>query len=312
MARITITEPGPGGDGGVVTPIDPPPPDVNDQFELEYLRASATNPKPLEEIEVTWSIKARDSASFADYIFDLVATRGPIGTGVNASGLERYSPDRNTLLRIVGRRRGSGDRSTLGNGIPITIDESDCRIWEIEGRQLDDRMASGLSRFSSASAVIRLRNQSAVVPTWEVGIIKYYYPLEVVLPHFFDADLDVNLGVRFDVEQINDRAVIVTTITHSSDVDYDNIYDIATGGRTTAIAKTADMLIPLILSLAAPAIEREIGQAIADGIPFKETHRLIAVRVVPDDAGRPFLSCLLCPKPEEPDPGPVVDPTLRR
>lgn len=327
--RINVTGRGPT-DGEIVTPIDPPPPlDINEFFELRSLGASATDVVPFANVDVAWSIAAREGVAFQDFVFDLVTYGEDPVTDIGPNGQVRLAPYRSTLVRVVGRRRGSGDRSTLGEGLVIAVDESQCETVEISSAYVNAQVIDRLTRLTSDTAELRLRRRTVprrppatgfheveleVEPTWELGVVRYFFPLEVVINNFFNADLDVTIWIRFSVHHQGDDTDVEVRIEHSSEVDFDTVENILSLGHAGTAAKTANRLIPLVLACEARVLERDILREVLGFLgPRLDTHRLLAIRVVPLE-NFSYLAIVLCPLPDEPDwPGPVVvDPTVVR
>lgn len=291
-------------DDGLLAPVDPQPPlDINALFDLVSFRASKTTFSPFEEIEIEWSIKPKDpNTEFGDFLFSLVATSAVLVDDLNASSTFTFSPHKNTLLKIQGHHRGRGGATTLGHGIALSVDESSCLVQEFLRVVLDEAVKTALSNLTSQTAELRLRG--TVVSTWNLGSIEYYFPLELVLPNFYNGDVDVNIVIKFDVHHDGRKSDLEVMINHSSDVNFHWAEDIFSFGGSAIIANTADRLVPLILECETGKLELQIirlflaflGRAV-------DTHRLLDVRVVPLGSPRlDIIAFILCPLPAEPEP----------
>jgi hypothetical protein len=313
--RISVT--GTGTEpGDELTPIDPPPPpNINDFFTL----VSPAEVKPFHQVEVTWSIQPEDDVEFSDFIFTLVAGAREVETNLSQDGLSRVSIAESVIVRIVGRHDGSGGSSTLGQGVIVRIDDSECEEIEIASVIVDALVVGRLSQITSEASELRLRRRIGVTPggqptvverevesTWELGVIKYYFPLEVVINNFFNADLDVRLEIRFSVTHAEDNTDLDVTITHSSDVDFSTVENILSLGNSSTAATTANRLIPLILDCRVRGAEQDILRQVLAFLGNRlDTHRLLYLHVVPLD-GFSYLAIGLCPIPEEPPEDPVI------
>lgn len=303
--RIDVNRPSLNNDK--VAPVDPlRPPDVNDHFQLA-LETSATTITPFDAVEVDWVITEQGRVRAQDYVFDLVHTFGVLSQDVDTTGSLSFNPHRNTLLRVHGRRRGQGGPATLGTSVAITIDESSCQTLELPAILIDGLVKTRLTDLTSDTASLRLRKrvvslnpvtrvEMEVGSTWKPGSITYDFPMEVVINNFFNADLDVDVTIKPIVHHDGNDTDLEVTITHNSDVDFDTFEDIASLGHSATAAKTADKLLPLVIAAAAREAERElVRQVLAYLRPRLETHRLLAVRVVPN-GNLSYLSLVLCPR----------------
>ena len=282
---------------GLLTPIDPPPPlDIDDLFDLVIFRTSKTTFKPFEEINVEWSIRAKDSnTEFDDFLFSLVATDTVLADDIDASGRFTFAPHKNTLLKIRGRHRTRGGINTLEHGIALTVDESDCLVREFLRDVLDGAVNTTLTGLTSQTPELRLRGE--VVSTWKLGSIEYHFPLELVLNNFFNGDLDVDIDLTFDVHHDGSESELEVTIDHSSDVNFHWLEDALSLGSTAIIAATADRMVPLILECELRQQEIQIIRVFMAFLQRDlDTHRLLDVRVIPRGNSRlATLDFILCP-----------------
>jgi hypothetical protein len=303
-----------GGLSGSADDIFPggelPPFDINDFFELEEFRTSSTTFEPFQTLTATWSIVERSAAvSASNYIFSLISSAGVLQDDIGRSGVVNFAPYSNTLLRVQGRRRGGGTGVTIGQGIALMVDESNCRTLEIPSIIVDGIIKRAMSQLVSDGASIRLRRylvpgtyqvaEREVTSTWQVGSIRYDLPLTLVLNNMFDGDLDVSLTARFAVDHEGDQSYLEVNISHSSNVDFSAAEDIFSLGNTSSVARTANRLLPLVLNCVVEHIEGEAIQAyfaVLAATNLRETHRLLAVRVVPLD-NFSYLAIVLCPRP---------------
>lgn len=279
----------------ILAPIDPPPLlDINNFFILNIFRASKTTFIPFEELEIEWSISPINlNVDFADYEFTLNAHDATLAESIDASGVIQFSPHKNTLLRIRGRKRAGGSFTTLGDTITLTVDESKCKKQEIAGSIIDFFVKDAFSDINNSTASIRLRKgvlktvprtigELEIVSNWNLGYIEYYFPLEVVMNNFFNADLDVTLTLTCQVNHSDKDSELDVTIDHTSNVNFDASEDILSSGASVIVAKTANKLVPLLLDCELKSIEllfiREIMGLISDELSI---HRLLDVRIVP-------------------------------
>ncbi|MBW9207544.1 hypothetical protein KV097_16520 [Mumia sp. zg.B17] len=302
--------------GDELPPVDVPPVDINDFFELRTFSTSSTTFEPFERLSAEWSIVERSENVLAsDYNFSLVGSEGIIHDDISASGVVSFALHSNTLLRIQGRRRGGGMAATVGQGIGLTVDESDCRILEVPSQILNGVVEHGMSGLVSDAASIRRRTyvvpgtlqvaEREVVSTWQLGSIRYDFPLALVLNNMFDGDLDVSLTARFAVDHEDEESYLEVDVAHSSHVDFAAAEDILSFGNTSSVARTANRLMPMILDFVAERIEGQAIQAffaVLAATSLRETHRLVAVRVVPLE-NFSYLAIVMCPRREGPDLG---------
>lgn len=265
-------------------------------MEFEVSKTTFT---PFEEIEVEWRIRSkRDDIQFEDYIFSLVATEGIIEEELDSRDKIFFNPHKNTLLRIRGRKRLQGrGTTTLGSGIALTVDESDCSVREISGSLFDFQVREQLSDFTSSTSSIRLRDD--VVAIWHSGYIEYKLPLELVLNNFFNGDLDIKVEIRFKVHHEGEQTDLEVNITHNSNANFHFLEDILSGGSSAIIAKTVNKMLPLVLNCELAKVEELIVRQLINFLgSLLDTHRLLAVRVVPL-GNLNHLSLVLCPLPQE-------------
>lgn len=312
-------------DNGQLTPVDPiPPKDIDDSFALDVFSTSKTTFTPFEEVEIEWLIKAKDpDTDFSDYIFTLNASDTILADELEASGRKTFSPNKNTLLTIWGRRRSGGGKSSFEKKVALTVDESDCLTIAIYKPLIDDEVKNKLSNFTSETAEIRLRKKPILVnqnpkqyilkdmevtSTWNHFSIEYFFPLEIVINNFFNADLDVTLDISLKVEHNNSDTVLDVNINHSSDADFSTGEDIFSIGIASAVAKTIDKLLPLILDCELDHLEQTIVRTILGFLnPHLDTHRLLDIRIVVSSQSLTGLYFVLCPLPVEPEPdGPLA------
>lgn len=316
-----------GLSGGVLAPIDPPPPiDINDLFDLEFLTASKTTFKPFEEIEIEWSITSKDPDNvFSEHVFSIMATEGVLANDVGPTGSITFTPLKNTLVRVQGRKRSGGNKSTLGTGLALAVDESNCQFVEILQTTFDALVFAELDKITTNNAEIRLRRvpdpdsigptgvptatiELQPVATWTTESINYYFPLEIDLENFFNADLDVSLEIQFQVDNDQSGFDLDVTIDHDSDVDFSAFEDVVSLGHSATVAKTLDKVLPLLFDCTTTQMERDVLRAIlqhpgvARGI--EDNKRLLAFRIVPL-GNFTHLSIVLCdPTPSNVRPAP--------
>ena len=292
----------------ILSPIDPPPLlDINNFFILNIFRASKTTFSPFEELEIEWSISPINlSIDFADYEFTLNANDTILAESLDAFGVIPFSPHKNTLLRIRGRKRAGGSFTTLGDTISLTVDESKCMRLEVPSSVIDAEVKNAFSDIANSSAVIRLRKgvvnsnpfqigELEVVSNWSLGSIEYYFPLEIVINNYFNGNLDVTLTITCQVNHSDTDSEFDVTINHTSDVDFDSSEDILSLGSSAIIAETADRLLPLLLDCKLKSIELQIIRMVMTYLsPFLDDHRLLAVRIIPL-GNLSYIAFVLCP-----------------
>lgn len=297
-------------DNEKVLPINPPPPiDLDELFELKVFRVSKTSVDPFEEIQIQWDIQInKEGTSFDDYHFSLVSTEINLIDDLEASGTVTFAPNKNTLLRIQGRKRGVGrNLLTLGSGIALTVDELDTIVIPLPARVIDYMAEDKLKEFTSSTASIRLKGEPT--SNWSVFSIEYKFPLEIVINNFFNGDLDLKINIFFDVIHEAIGSTLDVTITHSSDVDFHLAEDIFSFGHTASIAKTIEKLLPLILDCKFKDIEKSIINELRQLIGTRsDTHRLLDVRIIVD-GNFTRLEIVLSPLPAEQNPRPSFGDT---
>lgn len=299
--RISVTH-GTHGDGGVLAPIDPPPvSEIDDLFELVRFDASPRTFTPFHDVVVSWEIVPRtDDVGFEDYVFSLVTTEGTAVEELeSATGSAVLHPTRNTLVRIRGRRRLQGRGvTTLGQGLALTADTSDCITREIPSFLLDALFAQRVADLTSSTASLRTRGNEEVVADWGERRIRYRLPLELVLNNFFNGDVDITLELTFRVHHDDDESELEVTIDHDSDANFHFLEDIASVGTSAIVAKTLRKMLPLLLDCITSKVEEIVVRQMVTFIrPLLSTHRLLMVDIVP--AGNlSYLSLVLCPLPE--------------
>lgn len=314
-------------DGGESPPLDPPSPiPIWEMFELEFLRVSANDVKPFQEVTIEWSIKSLQPAvfPFADFVFTLIAGGNELSTDIADTGTIQFPSHGTTLIRMTVKRRGSGDSFSLGEGLVLRTDQSDCLPITIQANIVDALM-DGVAQVATTTAELRMRRrfvpspsgpggdfvEMEVSPTWGLGVITYFFPLEVVLTPFFNANLDVTFKVRFRVHHVDDMTDLEVVITHESNIDFAAIEHIFSFGSAWAVTKTANRLIPLILACEVPNLERAFLSLIVEfveaNLKFKDpdfdlrtTHRLLDVRIDPTENSS-HLMVVVCPRPAAPD-----------
>lgn len=293
--------------GGIFDPIDPPPPpNIDDFFQLDLLSASKTSFAPFEEIEIEWAISSKDpDTRFSDFAFSLVDTYGVLVDDLEPTGSTTFTPHRNTLVRVRGRRLGGTAPTTLGQGLALSVDEDNCVRVEIPHQLIDDPIFQHLEQLTSDTAEIRLRSKpEEPVATYTPGLISYDFPLEIIINNFFNADLDVTLEIRFTVDIDASGSELDVTVSHASDVDFSTFEDIASLGATSKIAEAIEKVLPLIFECQTREMERVIIHSLLShpGVrrALNEGKRLLAVRVVPL-GNFDHLVVILCAPPPEPE-----------
>lgn len=302
-------------DGGlVIGGIDPPPPvDVNELFRLTQFEAAKTTIAPFENVAVSWSIEPVDGTDPDDYAFDLVSPNGVVhALDIPLQGAYSHEGHKTMLLMIAVRRRGRERLGLLDPTLQVQVDESDCLVRTIPAFLVDALVDAEVDALTGATPELRLRSGRSVESTWNFFRIGYDLPLEVVIDGFFNADLDVDLEFRFQVTHNGERTDLDVTVGHDTDVDFSTLEDILSLGSGPVIAATAERILPLVLACEARQIEAQVARHLLDFIePDLDDHRLLAVRVYPDDhAGGPRLELILCPFPLRTDGIDLIDSSV--
>lgn len=322
--RIRIPTGRPGS-GGVFDPIDPPPLlDIDDLFTLDKLAASKTTFTPFEEIEITWAISPKDSeTSFDDFAFSLVTQDGDLVNPIGPSGSHRFNPQKNTLVRVRGRKLGGAKPTTLGSGLALSADESGCTTVDILQAVFDAILFDRFNRITAANAELRLRRvpdpdtPPGQLPTgtielqpeseWTRESADYYFPLEIVINNFPNANLDLHLSIFFNVHHESGDSEFEVRVTHKSDTDFSAFEDVITLGSAAVVSRTLDKVLPLVFECERRHIEPAILQSILGlgGVrDALEANRLLAARIIPgEDAFTTTLTLVFCPFPGAPSIG---------
>lgn len=288
--RIRIGQPNELGGGTVITPVDPPPStDISSLFELVEFTASATSAPPFAQLAINWSIRPLDRATrIEDFQFRLVAFQHVQLNDIQLQGSAPFTLMGNTRATISGRRNG-GAWSTFDQAITISLDNSDCQIIEHYGPFIDGAVFGELDALLTEIKELRFRRETRPVnpqdpngpqqtivlePTsdWTTERIRYKFPLEIMIPYFFDADLDVRMDIRFDLEHDATGATFGVDVDFKVEASFDPgehiiSFLLPTGTSPYAIAKTLDRVLPLVFDCRKVEIEAEIGRQIIIPIP---------------------------------------------
>lgn len=317
-------------------PDVPPPIDINDFFELEELRVSGTELRPFQEIEITWSIRPIADASFSDFTFSLTANGENVAVDIDTQGSERVVLYTDTLVNIhVRRPGGSANFFILGDGIIVRVDDSSCDKIPLPGQVFDelfiDNVEGALSDLSTSDFTLRRRKMAVphqeepgsggqppgpqlpgrqpprtqydrvemdVEITYETGVIKYYFPLEVVVPNFFNADLDLRLELRTWVSHERDKTHMEVRLDHSTEMIYSTFQEIVSFGNAATAAALANQLIPRIVACHIPNSEKKIAAEFCKVIGKKRllTHRLQDIYIGTAISNLGVILFTMCPK----------------
>jgi hypothetical protein len=286
--KVQIHNSGRAGGGEVIRPDDPVPPiDPDDFFVVETFETDDPEALPFSEVTVRWQIEPRDAETrFEDFEFRLVAPPQFVVDGISAEGAHSFPLLRATSLRLEGRKNGSR-WMPLGQQITVSVDESDCRRFIVTGAMIDPEVSARLDQITSETAQLRLRGDLSA--DWNTDRIRYYFPLELVTPNFFNADLDLWMDIRFVVTHFEDdegeKTEVDVRVDFDEDVDYSLAEDILSLGFSAGIAEKAiEYFVPMVLECHEQLIELMLVEQLLENDLVAgrlETDRLFDVRIVP-------------------------------
>lgn len=328
--RIRIGQTNELGGGTVIAPFDPPIPfDISSLFQLVEFTTSATSAPPFAQLAINWLIRPIDRTTrIEDYQFRLVAFRHVQLNDIQAQGSAPFTLMGNTRATISGRRNG-GTWSTFDQVIIITLDESDCQIIEHNGQFLDGAIFGQLDALLARTKELRFRHETVPVDPqnpngprqtivsepksdWTAERIRYTFPLEIVIPNFFDADLDVRMDIRFALEHDATGANFDINVDFKVDASFDPGEHILSflipplGASTLAISETLNKVLPLVFDCRKTEIEAEMARQIIDNrvrsaLNALSDGRIFDVRIMPLFGGTTsnYIFVIVCPTSEE-------------
>jgi hypothetical protein len=156
--------------------------------------------------------------------------------------------------------------------------------------------------------VVRLKGES----DYNSDRIRYKFPLEIKIPWFFDADLDVTMDVSFSLENTIENSILDFFVAFKIDASFDVGEHILSAvlpfplGATFGIQKTLDTVLPMVFDCQVPAIEARLASFIVDDnvksiLKEMTEGRIFDIRISPVSATSNTNSLLLvlCPRTRE-------------
>jgi hypothetical protein len=334
--KIRVNSSSRAGGGEVLVPGDPVPPlDLDDFFVVDSFETDKTEGVPFSKVKVNWNIEPKNvEVRVEDFEFRLVAPPQVKINEITARGDHTFTLLRTTSLRLEGRRNGSPFMQ-LGSSITVSVDESNCRHITLPGNWIDQGVFDELEQLNSDTAQLRLRSVSVPADPekpdaprervqlqpnseWDFERITYYFPLEIVTPNFFNADLDVWMEVGIVVthdedtdeeRDVNDDgfgSTVDIRIEFDLDVDYsplEDVLSVLTVGSTPVVAKTIEALLPLVLECE----KRNVEEMTAERLLKNEfvdnalqNGRLFDIRIVPQNSYN-HIEIVICEEPSKPE-----------
>lgn len=268
--------------GNVALPGDPPrPDDLDELFDVAIFRVDPNPAPPFSEIAVEWAIRPSDQAvRIEDFEFRILGAGTTIHfPDIDQAGRETFQLLRATTLRLFGRRRSGGGWSTLGDPLSVGIDETGCRLKVIERLLVDLFVFDTVETETSESSRIRFRHVTRPVSSaspqqqfetvvlepsssWRSDGIGYTFPLEIVINNFFNANLDLDVTLRFSVSHEDGDTELSVDADYTFDIDFPNLEDVISLGHSATAAATARKMLPLILNCR----KRDIEAAVIRGV----------------------------------------------
>ncbi len=314
--------PRPNARGGLLEILESPsvtlPPLLNldELFELEVFQTSTTDVLPFHDVEVEWSIKPLNGTSFDDYKFTLTSNGAALGVesiGIGSNGTLVFTPYTETTLRIHAVRLSDKSTGTFSKEIFIDINVDGCWQPFITANQLDEAIielgTNKLSGFSGSGLSIRRRkkvipspeypNQFTtfdmdIEPHWKPLSIEYYFPLELVLDGFFNADLDLYLEFQIKVIHEEQKTDWDLSVDISANIKFDAVESALSIGVADKVAEAVNNMLPYILCCPKTDIDREATLIMNEKITemegvAPEGSRLFDIRIM--DIGLGFFWC---------------------
>jgi len=323
--RINIGQPNNLGDDGLITVIDPPISiDISSLFELVVFTTSTNSAPPFTEITLNWEIQSIDRMTrIEDYAFRLNAFQHEQLNSIQAEDSTTFTLVSNTRITISGRKKGGGAWSFFDQALIISLDASNCEIINHYGPFIDDAIFNQLETLLSTTKELRFRRETLPAdPDWTIERIRYKFPLEIVIDNFFNADLDVQMDIRFSMEHGANNSILNIDTEFDVDASFDTGEIIlgslipGMGASTLAISKTLNEVLPMVFDCKKAEIEAEIGRQVLDNrvetaLTALNNGRVFSVRIVPRSATSidNFIRVVLCSTSEPDGSDLVVDLT---
>lgn len=313
--------------GSILAPIIPPKvEDLNDLFDIEVFGTrsssdvrprlrSATIAPPFADILVRWKINPKvPEAKFEDYTFRIIGPPLLKFENIGASGSVSFLLTKSTDLWLQGAKNGASN-TMLGSKITVTADVAGCQPFTVPTTLIESAVINEMNNFlATTNGSITYRTETVPIDasslngpykeivyepssTVDTEGFKFNFPLEIILPNFFDADFELEMELKFSVTHFLDRVEL--------DVDIDFAFDVSfTGAEHVlgqviasphAIAKTIEKMLPFIFSCRKPALEQQISQLIFTQTPgFNDAltqGQLQAVIIYPGSRSLEFTVC---------------------
>jgi hypothetical protein len=294
-----------GGALGRIDDIVPPGKlDVSKFFDLKSLSLSDSNVRPFEEVVISWEIAPlEEGLDVSEFTFDLSGPDDNHVTNLDLSGSITVTPRHTSFVYIQGRKIGNR-RGPLGSPLMLTVDDSDCRTLPIYREVIDGAINEEIRAFVDGFSMIELRSDEDVRSTWSDHDIRYRIPLKLVIPRFFDANVDVGLIFTVGVEHDVDSSELEISLRSTVAVDFADWKDVVSLGTSKAIEGILETVIPEIIQPSIQEIERRVldqlvGEEGALRVLIERGLRIRDVTPVPEP-GFEHLRVVLCPVPPTP------------
>lgn len=329
--RVRIEQGGKLDDDGVVLPTDPPEPiNISDAFELTEFRASSELALPLSSVAVNWSIQPTSAdVQVADYQFRLLVPGHVQLNAIQAQGSAPFTITSATRATISGRK-GTGPWSSFNKEVLIELDQSNCEVVTYIGNVFDGLMRTMLDQFLLTVDQLRLRSESKpanpqnpnsgasvvqleMTSDYTTDRIRFDVPLEIRIPYFFDADLDVKMDVHFSLSNDETGSDLDIDVSFDIDASFDIGEHILSsllplpGGSTIAISKTLDAVLPMVFNCQRGGIESAIASFLLDSnvrtiLSGMRGGRIFDIRISPVSAtaNSNNIYLVLCPSVGDP------------
>lgn len=305
-------------------PTDPfPLEDIDTLFSVDLFQASTITPKPFNAVRFSWRISTSRTNNNApdDFEFRVVEVAGRFLREILFHDIELIDDGdwvlpRTADIQILGRRKVRGSWTRLGPVVSLTVDDADCRTQVVDRLLLDPILLGRFQDEVLSDPRLRLRRETrprdpnlpqlgyeeiTLEPrsSWPGGVIRYDFPLEVVLNNFFNMDLDLSLEIRLRVANKATESILEVEAKMDSDADFSTFEDIVSLGSATVVARTVDRMMPLVLDARKRDVEEGVATALLGLV--RQSERLLSVDISSGDFGQVIMQ--LCPPPEQP----VVD-----
>jgi hypothetical protein len=321
--RVHINNSRIDGGGDVFIPVDPVQPlDLNDSFELERFTVDENPAKPFAKVEVGWRIVPKNgNANFDDYDFQLIGPPYLIEEITPSQGEYKFPVLKATTLQIRGRK-SQGPWQSLGNHIDLQIDKSECINASVPLSVINVKVFEGVGEFLSDTAELRYRSSLVTNPEnpagpkirvkrkprfqWTYQALKYSFPFEIVIPDYFNIDLDIEAEIRFSLTHNADGADLDVTLEFTKiQVNTQDIIDnIIHPLGPLSVGKAIEKLLPLVVECRREPIERAVINGLLSfwSIPLGDDGQFFTITIDPGDGEvTGYLIADICaPEPEEP------------